>query len=214
MFPAESAFLPCTPTSRPHLLGEWVLGGPYQLATELIFPVISSKCSERRDTRSWLFFCGANGMGSDLLKHYVGRWKMLWLGDCVSHLHPRDSLERCLLWGLQSCRKRSAPRAWGQMLLAVTPPSPARSEFPSSSHLFIHSCCLSSAIHMAGALTTPLAEVSDWGQIWGPHFWTVSWGYWAIEGRTRKRRRRGCQGCTWHMRFPLSRGSTVGSNWT
>lgn len=72
--------------------------------------------------------------GTNLLKHYIHS-----CGQKIMRIIyvPGDLLQRCLSRGFPSCRKRLATHSTGPVLLAVTPPSPAMSKFPSNSHLFI-----------------------------------------------------------------------------
>ena len=136
MFLFGSACLPChhapPPAARERSRRS------LQLATELVFQVIQSELNERRDLRSWLFFCGAESTGSFLLKHYNPSREALCSEDRVrtgSHPRPQAHLEQSLSLRLQSCRNSSAPWDTGGYFLLRSLPLHPKSELPSNSHL-------------------------------------------------------------------------------
>lgn len=120
-----------------------------------------------------IFFCGANSMGSNLLKHYIPSWETLWSEDCVNQLRPWDLLEGCLSRGLQSCRKRLATCGPGSGVSGCGSSLPSQVQVILRQPPIRSTVDVSSAVTMAITLATSSAEGSNWGWIWVPHFWIL-----------------------------------------
>ena len=123
MFLFGSACLPChhapPPAARERSRRS------LQLATELVFQVTQSELNERRDLRSWLFFCGAKSTGSFLLKHYIPSREALCSEDksedWESSTSPGPS-RAVLVAGAAVLQKQLSALGHGQILLAAVPP--------------------------------------------------------------------------------------------